>query len=138
MDEKLRCTLMACWLIATGIPVAGCQPENRPPPPGKVSLQFLGMSGTDAEFQLGNGTAKAIGLIGARSLVPGFDFSIVCNGSILNDVPSEQHGWGERDAVLPGQSMQVVFRAGFEKGSHCVIQLKLQNGQTVDSNEFQP
>lgn len=137
MKTPLRRTLMVCWL-ATATLLAGCHSESRPPSPGKVSLQFVGMSRDDAEFRLGNGTSRALGLVGAHSLVPGFDYSIICNGSILNQIPSEQHGWGERDALLPGQSMRVVFRGGFEKGSRCFIQLKLKDGQTVDSEEFKP
>jgi hypothetical protein len=139
MDSKaMRRTFMTCWLIAAGIPAAGCQPKDAAPVPGKVSLQFLAMSAGDAEFQLSNGTSKAIGIVAASSLVPGFDYSILCDGATMNQLPSEQHGWAERDVVLPGQSMRVFFRGGFEKGSRCAIQLKLKSGATIDSTEFVP
>jgi hypothetical protein len=64
-----------CCLIAVGTSRVAYKAESKPAPPGEVSLQLVGMSGTDAEFVLGNGTSKAIGLLDARSLVPGFDFS---------------------------------------------------------------
>jgi len=37
------------------------------------------MSGSDAEFRLGNGTSRTIGLIGARSLVAGADYWVTCD-----------------------------------------------------------
>ena len=95
------------------------------------------MSGSDAEFRLGNGTSRAIGLAGGRSLVPGFDFWIVCNDMILNILPSE-HGRGERATVLPGKTMRLVFSGELEKGGRCHVRLKLQDGAYVESNEFQP
>jgi hypothetical protein len=54
------------------------------------------MSGSDAEFRLANGTSKIIRIVGARSLVPGFDYLVICNNSISNNLPSER-GRGERD-----------------------------------------
>jgi hypothetical protein len=95
------------------------------------------MSGSDAEFRLGNGTSRTIGLIGARSLAAGADYWVICNNMILNNLPSE-HGWGERATVSPGESMRVVFGGEFQKGGRCLVRLGLQDGAHVESNEFQP
>jgi len=128
---------MICWFMAVGVALAGCAPANPPPPAGKVSLEFVATSGSDAEFRLGNGTSRTIGLIGARSLVAGSDFRIICNNMISNALPSER-GWGERATLAPGEAMRVVFRGEFEKGGRCLVRLRLQDGGGIDSNEFRP
>ena len=136
-DSVMRWVMMVCLFMAVGMTLAACKPSNYPPPSGKVSLEFVAMSGSDAEFRLGNGTSRTIGLIGARSLVAGFDFWITCNNMLLNTLPSEQ-GWGERATVPPGESIRVVFRGEFEKGGRCHVRLRLQDGSDIDSSEFQP
>ena len=129
--------MIACWCAAVGTLLVACRPADPPPTPGKVSLEFVSMSGSDAEFRLGNGTSRTIGIVGTHSLVSGFDFWIICNDGISNNLPSEL-GWGERDAVLPGKTMRVVINGAFEKGARCLVQLKLKDGTRIDSNEFQP
>jgi hypothetical protein len=102
---------------------------------GGASLLFVAMSRAGAEFLLGNGASEVIGLAGARSLVPGFDFWIICNNAILNPLPSE-HGRGERATVSPGESIRIVLSGEFEKGGRCLVQLKLKDGSRIESNEF--
>src|SRR5215471_2624998 len=113
--------MLAVWWLAiavVGASLVGCKPAVPPPALGKVSLEFVSMSGSDAEFRLANGTSRAIGIVDARSLVAGSDFSVVCNNMILNNTPSA-HGWGDRDMLSSGESMRVVLRAEFEKGALC-------------------
>ena len=128
--------VMVCWLTAVGVTLAACKPAG-PPPSGRISLEFVAMSGSDAEFRLGNGTSRTIGLIGARSFAAGADYRVICNNMILNHLPSE-HGWGERATVSPGESMRVVFEGEFQTGGRCLVRLGLQDGAHVESNEFQP
>jgi hypothetical protein len=120
-----------------GVGVAACKPANVPASPGKISLEFVSFSGSDAELRLGNGTSRAIGFAGARSLVSGSDFWIICNDAVLNSLPSD-HGLGERATVPPGETMRVVISGEFQKGRRCFVRLKLRDGTEIDSNEFQP
>lgn len=120
-----------------GVALAGCRPATVPASPGKISLDFVSFSGSDAELRLGNGTSRTIGFAGARSLVSGFDFWIICNDAILNTLPSDR-GLGDRATLPPGQTMRVVITGQFQKGSRCLVRLKLRDGTEIDSNEFQP
>ena len=125
------------WLAIMSALMVACKPAIPPPPSGRVSLKFVSMSGSDADFLLPNGTSRSIGIVDARSLVAGLDFSVVCDNMILNNTPSER-GWGDRDMLSSGESMRVVFRAEFKKGALCLVQLKLNDGSRIDSSGFRP
>lgn len=134
-NGKLRWMPVVGWCTIVSAPLVACKPAIPPPPSGRVSLEFVSMSGSEAEFRLANGTSRPIGIVDARSLVAGSDFSVVCNNMILNNIPSER-GWGDRDMLSSGESMRVVFRAEFEKDALCLVQLKLKDGSRIDSSEF--
>ena len=137
------------WLTIIGA-LVGCMPSEAPPTPGRVSLEFDGMSDSEVTFRLANGLNRAIYIPGSRtfSLAIGmspYDTQIQCEG--IQYERSEAalfgfvHGKSKFIEVSPGKRVKLFIPTTLPqryKGGRCRLELVLKDGTIVGPSEFQP
>lgn len=136
------------WCMTVGMTLVACKPADAPPPSGQIGLAYGGRSGSDAVFRLENGSSQTIRFRGLRTIrasADPWDTHIECESAhnadmyehpiaLVVDKPS-------RIEVSPGEQMRLVIGiqiSGEDKGAHCRLHLRLEDGSIVTSSEFTP
>ena len=145
--EVFRMTIAP--LAATLFVMTGC--DRQPIPPGKIHLAFVGMTDSEATFELANGLHESITIRGART----FSFAIqtwpgetgmtcenVPNRGVEEQLPGLAHGGDPTFFdVSPGERVRLVVATTLpqrHKGGTCQFRLVLRSGAIVESEEFHP
>ena len=136
------------WCVTVGMSLVACKPADAPPPSGQIGLAYAGLSGSDAVFRLDNGSSQTIRFRGLRTIRAGadpWDTHIECeapNGATMYEHPiALVVDKPSRIEVSPGEQMRLVIgiqTSGEDKGAHCRLHLKLEDGSIVTSNDFAP
>jgi hypothetical protein len=138
------------WLLAIAIAVAGCKSGDGSPTPGKVSVEFVGMSDSEVIVTLANGLDRAIYIEGSRNFsraiqVWSSETEIVCKtapGRSESALFGFTHGREPKFIELsPNKRAKLIIPTTFpqqHKGSLCHLQLMLKDGTIVGPTEFRP
>lgn len=141
-----------CLPVVIAAFLMACKPAVEPSVTGKVELEFVRTSQSDIYFRLVNQTADAISFrgtvkrsVGAKpwdvfmkckevqsQLWTEGPYALVDGGPESVDVPA-----GERVDLVVALDLHREFVQQY-KGGQCTLNLKLQDGTTIESNEFQP
>lgn len=144
----MKTSLVRILLVTIVLAVAGCDSADRSTVPGTVSMDFVGMSGTEVVVRLKNGLDRPIRIEGYRTLargiqVPSVNTQIVCNPSSERS-ESELFGFldGPRPRFVelsPKSEAKVIIRTTFPQlyqGSRCNVELMLEDRTIVGPIEF--
>ena len=141
-----------CLLVVIAAFLAACKPAPQLPVTGKIGLEFVRTSQSDIYFRLENQAADAISFrgtvkrsVGAKpwdvfmkckavqsELWTEGPYTLVDGGPESVDVPA-----GERLDLVVALDLHREFVQQY-KGGQCKLNLKLQDGAMIESNEFQP
>jgi hypothetical protein len=156
MSDKLRSA--SRWLAAFVIAVSGCTSGDNVASPGKVSLEFVGISDSAVTVALVNGRGHAIYLRGVRK-APSEPIEIMSVDSAIScmTLPTSSPTTPEAYAALFGVAdgigewpyaevpangrATVVIDTRFPQqhhGSRCGLQLRLKDGTEVGTAELEP
>jgi hypothetical protein len=138
------------WSMAICVAIVGCAPGEGSLVPGKVTLEYVGISDSEMTVTLANGLDRAIYVRGYRNLSltisvwPG-ETEIVC---APDPGRRESAGFGIYEGRQPGFSkvsantrVKLVIPTSFPqqyKGKECRFELMLKDGTTVGPIEFHP
>jgi hypothetical protein len=141
---------MVCRLVAMGVVLVACRPNDGAPASGRIVLEHIATSESDVMFSLINETSRAIYLRGSRTVTwavrtwPG-DTGITCEsnppGRMGEDPIGFAHGTPGQIEVSPGDRVRLKIGSTLPqeyKGGRCRLTLRLQDGTAVGPAEFQP
>jgi hypothetical protein len=145
--RTLRWALAVSWFTTVATALTACGPRQTHTA-GVVSLEYVGISGSDVVFELKNGSSKKVSFRGTYSILKGadpWDTQIVCEAA--NGTTGYSHPIALEDrkpasiSVSPGDQMRLRMWsqiAAVGKGAHCRLHFKLDDRTILESSEFMP
>lgn len=142
-----KTTVLLCACLA----VAGCNPSTQSIDAGPVSLKFGGLAESGYQFDLANGSSNPIGFHGRTKLFSNpspalSEYAISCQFASHADMGGYAIEHGQKPALLevPPRKKMRLFIAdngtikpwGGQK--RCKVYLRLDDGSTLESDEFTP
>jgi hypothetical protein len=145
-------TWRTCLLVLCIFALVACKPPSTVPRSGHVNLRYSGENGSqEFRFSLENGSPNPVRLLGWSSMwsdtLPDVYFATCTSENSISTAigPGFLHPprpESESIEVLPGRALRLVvpsrsFSSMAAQG-RCRLELTLQDGSKIESNEFDP